>query len=96
MNSASTRSKLAQLRVKTDQELFLIIDNSLESALNVLDSAEPQLARAEQAYAEASKLLPKVDDLHQRRRLKIKLVQVQENLRRLATSGESRVQAACS
>lgn len=53
MNSASTRSKLAQLRVKTDQELSLILDTSLESALNLLDSAEPQRDRAEQAYAEA-------------------------------------------
>lgn len=96
MNSASTRSKLAQLRVKTDQELSLILDNSLESALNLLDSAEPQRPRAEQAYAEAVKLLPKVDDLRERRRLKNKLVQVRESLERLAAADESRVQAACS
>jgi len=82
--------------VKTDQELSLILDTSLETALNLLDSAEPQRDRAEQAYAEAVKLLPKVDDLHERRRLRSKLVQVRESLERLATADESRVQVACS
>jgi len=42
------------------------------------------------------KLLPKVDDLHERRRLRSKLVQVRESLERLATADESRVQVACS
>jgi hypothetical protein len=106
MNSASTRFKLAELRVKTDQELSQIIDNNLESALNFaltadgqrdasdLDSAEPQRVRAEKAYAEALKLLPKVDDLHERRRLKTKLEQVRKSLERLSTADESpRLQA---
>ena len=93
MNSAS---KLAQLRVKTDQELSLIIDNSLESALNLLDSAEPQYVTAEKAYAEAVKLLPKVEDPRERRRLKNKLVWVRESLERLSTADESRVTVAYS
>jgi hypothetical protein len=93
MNSASTQFKLAQLRVKTDQELCQIIDNSLESALN---SAESHRVKAEKAYAEAVKLLPKVDDLDERRRLKSKLARVWESLERLSTAAESRVTAACS
>jgi uncharacterized protein YicC (UPF0701 family) len=96
MNSASTWSKLAQLRVKTDQELSLVIDNSLESALNLLESAEPQRVRAEKAYAEAAKLLPKLDDSRERRRLKNKLAQVRESLERLSTADEPRVTVAYS
>ena len=94
MNSASIGSKLAQLRLKTDQELAQIIDNSLESALKLLDSGEPQSVRAEKAYAEAVKLLPKVEDPRERRRLKNKLVWVRENLERLSTADESRVTVA--
>ena len=93
MNSAS---KLAQLRVKTDQELSLIIDNSLGSALDLLDSAEPQCVTAEKAYAESVKLLPKVEDPRERRRLKNKLVWVRESLERLSTADESRVTVAYS
>jgi len=93
MNSAS---KLAQLRVKTDQELSLVIDHSLESALNLLDLAEPQCVRAEKACAEALKLLPKVEDPRERRRLKHKLVWVRESLERLSTAHESRVTVAYS
>ena len=93
MSSASTASKLAQLRVKTDQELCQIIDNELESALN---SREPQRIRAETAYAEAVKLLPKVDDLRERRRLNNKLVRVRESLERQSTAGDLHVSAACS
>jgi len=89
MISASTGSKLAQLRAKTDQELSLIIDNSLESALELLNSSEPQRVRAQQAYAEAVKLLPKMDDPHERRRLKIKLAQVREGLKPLSTAAET-------
>ena len=93
MSSASTASKLAQLRVKTDQELCQIIDNKLESALN---SREPQRVRAERAYAEAVKLLPKVDNLRERRRLNNKLVRVRESLERQSTADELHVSAACS
>ena len=93
MNRAS---KLAQLRVKTDQELSLVIDNSLEFALNLLDSAEPQRVRAEKAYGEAVKLLPKVEDPRERRRLKNKLVWVRESLERLSTADEPLVTVAYS
>ena len=96
MNSASTWFKLAQLRLKTDQEIAQIIDNSLESALNLLDSAEPQCVRAEKACAEALKLLPKVEDPRERRRLEKKLVWVRESLERLSTADESRVTVAYS
>jgi N12 class adenine-specific DNA methylase len=96
MNSASTWFKLAQLRVKTDQELAQIIDNSLESALHLLGSAEPQSVRAEKAYGEAVKLLPGVEDPRERRRLKNKLAQVRESLERLSTADESRVTVAYS
>ena len=96
MNRASTLSKLAQLRLKTDQELAQLIDNSLKFALNLADSEEPQRVRAETAYAEAVKLLPKVDDPRERRRLKNKLVQVRESLEQRSTAHESHVLAGCA
>jgi len=94
MSSAPTPSKLDQLRAKTDQELAQIIDHRLESALNLLDSPEPQRVRAEEAYVEAVKLLPKVEDQRVGRRLRIKLVQVRENLEHLQAAGGSRAHAA--
>jgi len=94
MNSASTMSKLAQLRAKTDQELSQIIDKTLESALSLLESAEPDVVRAEKAYAEAAKLLSKVDDPRDERRLRMKLVQVRESLQRVSTADRSRAHAA--
>ena len=99
MNSPSALSKLAELRSKTDRELSQMIANQLESALNLalrphLDVAEPQRIRAERAYAEAAKLLPKVDDLYERRRLKNKLVQVRESLDRPSAVDELCVEAA--
>ena len=96
MISAPTAAKLAQLRVKTDRELAQIIDNSLESALNLADSADPQRARAETVYAEAAKLLPMVDDPREQRRLQSKLVQVRGRLERLSTTHESHLAALCS
>ena len=94
MNSASTMSKLAQLRAKTDQELSQIIDKTLESALSLLESAEPDVVRAEKAYAEAAKLLSKVEDPRDERRLGMKLVQVRESLQRVSTADRSRAHAA--
>ena len=95
MFGASAQSKLAQLRVKTDQELSLILNNSLESALHLLGRGQPQRARAEKAYAEAVKLVPVVDDLHARRRLQNKLAQLRQSLERPSKAGDSRVQMAC-
>jgi hypothetical protein len=94
MNCASTQSKLAQLRAKTDQQLSQIIERGLQSALKLLELAEPEHARAEKAYAEGVKLLPMVDDPQERRRLNHMLVQVRESLERLSRSGEFRASAA--
>jgi len=58
------------------------------------DSPEPQRVRAEEAYVEAVKLLPKVEDQRVGRRLRIKLVQVPENLEHLQAAGGSRAHAA--
>jgi hypothetical protein len=97
----SKGSKLSELRAKTDRELIEIIVNELQLGLhlaliagetkreNDLHFAEPPRFRAEQAYAEARRLLPKVEDLNEHRRLEEKLNQLQETLDR-----QRRVQAA--
>jgi|ERR1700691_454179 hypothetical protein len=69
MNRTIEIFKLAELRAKTDRELVGIIDAELELGLRFV----PGHLRAEIAYANARKLLPKVEDLTQRRRLEVKL-----------------------
>jgi hypothetical protein len=89
MNSTLEVFKLAELRAKTDRELVAIIDAELELGLRFA----PGHLRAEIAYTNARNLLPKVEDLTQRRRLEAKLKrQVQETVaaERIArTSGMS-------
>ena len=89
MNSTLEVFKLAELRAKTDRELVAIIDTELELGLRFA----PGHLRAKIAYANARNLLPKVEDLTQRRRLEAKLKrQVQETVaaeRTASTSGMS-------
>ena len=79
-------SKLAELRAKTDRELATLINNAIELGLSATVSlrnftfAEPSRIRAENAYAEAARLLPKVDDVRERQRLERKLRQLREAL----------------
>jgi len=96
MNTASIQLKLAQLRMKTDQELALVIDKSLESALHLLDLGGQQRLRAQKSCDEAVRLLPIVDNLRERRRLQSKLAQVRQRMDRVSAAQAPRVQMACS
>lgn len=72
MTATLEQSKLAELRVKTDQELAGLINDQLELGLRLTLIAEGQSSaydfgkaepnRAEKTYADALKLLPMVDD----------------------------------
>ena len=65
MSDTSRKSKLAELRAKTDEDLADVIHRELASALelataNDFDAADH--ATAEQAYAMAMKFLETLDD----------------------------------
>jgi hypothetical protein len=80
MDATITVSKLAELRVRTDRDLVRVIDHELDLGLH---SHIP----ADKAWAEASKLLPAVEDLRERRRLEKKLEQLEDALQRLSSPG---------
>ena len=86
MSATAQLSKLAELRAKTDQDLVSIIDHVLEVGLLLgatnmpVDSAEPLHGRAEGMYANTLTLLPKVEDVSERRRLEGRLNQLRERL----------------
>ena len=65
MSDRTRQSKLAELHAKTDVDLANIIDGELAMGIaltsaNVFNSADH--ASAEQAYADATKFLTKLDD----------------------------------
>ena len=98
MSSTSQLSKLAELRVKTDQELAGIIDSELEFGIHsAFKSTDSPYLLARQAHDEALKLLPLIDDLTERRPLERKLQQLREALDGLSsTPDQLEVQTACS
>ena len=80
MTSTINLSKLAEIRMRTDRDLVRIIDHELELGLH------SQISPAK-AWATASKLLPAVEDLAERRRLEKKLAQLEGALRRPSRPG---------
>jgi len=88
MSVTTQLSKLAELRAKTDRDLVRIIENALEVGLLLgatntpVDSAERLHGRAEEIYANTLTLLPKVEDVSERRRLEGRLKLLRENLDR--------------
>src|ERR1700704_3579039 len=82
MTDVSQLLKLAELRQKTDQELVGLVSDGLELAFRLTrvgDSAK-SYTEAEDVHAEISKLLHKVDDAIERRRLEKKLKELREAL----------------
>ncbi|HUJ22497.1 MAG TPA: hypothetical protein VLX58_13280 [Bryobacteraceae bacterium] len=83
-------SKLAELRAKTDQELVKIIDDRLDLELRMASRIQVQSgaakSRAEKSCREVSKLLSKVEDPEERRRLHQKFARLREALGDSATS----------
>jgi len=80
MTSTINLSKLAEISMRTDRDLVRIIDHELELGL------QSQISPAK-AWAAASKLLPAVEDLAERRRLEKKLAQLGGELRRPSRPG---------
>ena len=108
MSGTAARSKLAELRLKTDQQLVGIIDSVLELGLhfarlaegptsaNSFDFGPPAHVNAAKAWAEALKLLPKVDNLSERRRLEWKLKQLRDALDQAPTLGTRELSIAAN
>jgi hypothetical protein len=88
MSDTAKRSKLTELRAKTDRDLVRIIDNALEIGL-LLAANEPDVdpagvlhRRAADIYADTLMLASKVEDVGERRRLEEKLKQLRKSLDR--------------
>ncbi|HUB77381.1 MAG TPA: hypothetical protein VMB03_01225 [Bryobacteraceae bacterium] len=106
--SYSAEAKLHELRNKTNRELVSLIGNKLNHGLasvRVLDSgdgvddwewAEPYVAGAEAAWAEATRWMTLLADAtpYERRRLEFKCTQLRAALDRVHAL-ETRVRAAC-
>jgi hypothetical protein len=94
MESRTQFFKLQELRTKTDRQLVIIIDKALDLAFRFASLAESKYQgisaelprnRAQISFAEAAKLMTRVENLDERRRLEAKLQQLREDLDRLAT-----------
>ncbi len=61
-------SKIEQLRARTDEQLVTVILHAIERGMRL-----PHTPAAQQAFTEACRLLPLLDDLGERMRLDTKL-----------------------
>jgi hypothetical protein len=85
------KSKLAELRAKTDRELVILIGSALDDGLR-------SRAEAERAYSEVRALLPTVPDVTEaeRRRWEMDLARLREVLDERPVHAMGRMHAACS
>jgi hypothetical protein len=85
------KSKLAELRAKTDRQLVILIRSTLDDGL-------ASRAEAERAYSEVRVLLPTVRDVTEaeRRRLESKLARLRELLDERPVHAVAHMQTACS
>ncbi len=83
------QAKIAELRAKTDRQLITLIDHQLDSGIRLAQllsgedsgtAASFGQARAETAWAESRRLLPKVYNLSERLRLEKKLAELRRVL----------------
>jgi hypothetical protein len=98
MTVLSQLSKLAELRAKTDQDLVHLIGNALERGIQCA-SAAPSThgtlrAKAQDIYANALILLPKIENVRERRKLSDKAVRIRELLDH-ATVAQTAACSAC-
>lgn len=81
-------SKLAELRAKTDRELARVICNALEVGMQCASAAMnmpgPLRDKADHIYADVLTLVPKIENIAERRRLESKLKGMRELLDRSA------------
>jgi hypothetical protein len=82
--SGPSPSKLAELRAKTDRDLVWLIGNALDVALLLtntqVDSAALLYGQEEEIFANTLMLIPKVEDVSERRRLEKRVKQLGEML----------------
>jgi hypothetical protein len=84
----ATAPKLAELRAKTDRELVKIIGNAMEVSVLVAPpetqgNSVPQVhSRAHEIYSNTLMLIPKVEDMNERRRLEDRVKVFREALQR--------------
>ena len=85
------KSKLAELRAKTDRQLVILI-------LRTLDGGLRSRAEVERAYSEVRALLPTVRYVTEgeRRRLEAKLARLRGLLDERSVNAMARMQAVCS
>ena len=84
------KSKLVELRAKTDRELVILIQSTLEDGLR-------SHGEAERAYSEVRALLPTVRDVTEaeRRRLELKLARLRGLLDERPMRAPAQAQACC-
>jgi len=80
MTALSNLCKLAELRAKTDQELVHLVSNALELGIQCASAAKATpgalRVKAEDIYANALMLLPKIENINERRKLSNKADQI--------------------
>jgi hypothetical protein len=93
MSATAQPSKLAELRAKTDQDLVRIIGNAVEVGL-LLAVNEPDVdpagvlhRRAEEIYGNTLMLIPRIEDVSERRRLEDRLRVLRTSLDRRQAKG---------
>jgi len=103
MSARLFRSKLQTLRMKTDQDLVLVIDTAIDRALRLASLAAERKhtndsgqANAQTGFADAMKLLTRVENVSERRRLEAKLAQLQKALDRSLVPDQPRARSASS
>ena len=94
--NGSEKSKLLELRSKTDHQLIELIGHQVEIGMSLLEKADGSLQEAKRAWTDAGALLPLVNTTApQRRTLEFKwhiLGRMLEN----SKATPARVRAACS
>ena len=84
MTALSQMYKLAELRARTDRDLVYIVGNALELGIQCASAAMGARgalrAKAEDIYANALMLLPKIENVSERRKLSDKALRMRELL----------------
>ena len=92
------RSKVTELRAKTDRDLVTLVKRELDRALAMAMSgaaASLSLSRAEAGYARAKALLPVIDGARERVSLATRLNELRAALDSAAAPPRPRAMAAC-
>jgi hypothetical protein len=98
--ATARRSKLVELRRRTDRDLVILVERELNRGLTVAEVAttkeSPLYAQAESAYEMVKTWLPLLSGLNrdERRELELKLKELSSALNRLAAETKKRLASA--